>query len=507
MKISYSPHDSNTVFKPVEIDSLQDLIKYATSHWYSPIVFKNEYRNGNNFLEASCIAADIDEGMTIEQAALLFKDYRHLIMPSKSHRKEKNGIVTDRFRVILFLDETVKEPQDYKATWYALKAFCPAMDRQCKDLARFYYASTEVYSKNESGKLWPVTKYEAPETDLDAALADNNDTQKGELSAATKKLLADGERPGERHGALVKAVFDMKEQGYSIDQIKFKIDAMAKSGGNWDTPHINEKDITTIEDVYNRPHKYELRENPTFRKGMFNFQTLSDLVAEAGEVSWLCDELLTKGGFSLMVGPPKAGKSTLVRQLIKSVAQGIPFLGRDITQGSVLYLTFEEQPAILKRQFDSIGILPEDPIMIHTGVVFGDTALDDIKDAIVQYKPELVVLDTLFDISQLESINNYKEVKTALAMLRKVARDTDTHVLGVHHTNKGGVGNNSIMGSNAIHGAVDTLIRFHTEQNRRYLYSNGKYGTHFDDQEIIYDHKTESYSLGGVKEKKPDGGL
>lgn len=506
MKISYSPHDSRTAFKPVEVESLSDFVKYATKYWYSPFVFENDYRLDKNFKETSCIAADIDDGMTIEEAALKFKDYKHLIMPSKSHRKEKNGKYCDRFRVILFLSETITNGQDYKATWYSLYKFIPQMDDKCKDLARYYFASTKVYSQNETGKLWPITKYVAPEpNELDLALSDDKGP-KGEVSWATKKLLMDGARPGERHGALVKAVFDMKEQGYTLDQIKVRIDTMAKAGGNWDTPHINDKDITTIEDVFARPHKYEHRDNSTFRESMFTFQSISDLVSEAGEVSWLCDELLTKGGFSLMAGPPKAGKSTLVRQLIKSVAQGCPFLGREVTQGSVLYLTFEEQPAILKQQFESVGIKPDDPIMIHTGVVFGDSALDDIRDAIIEHKPELVVLDTLFDISQLESINDYKEVKTALAKIRMVARDTDTHIMGVHHTNKSGIGNGSIMGSTAIHGAVDTLIRFFCVDNKRFLYSNGKYGRHFDDEQIIYDSKTETYSLGS-KGDKYDGGI
>ena len=500
MRISFSPHDNRAHFEPVEINSLREFIEYATKYSYSPFIYKDSRRKGENFQATECIIADIDEDMSIGEAALLFKRYKHLIMPTRSHQKEKNGKVCDRFRVILFLDGTITNEKDYKATWYKLQAMCPALDRQCKDLGRYYFASTSVYSRNDEGELFPIV--EAPKTkdnELDLALSDDSGP-KGELSKATKKLLVDGARAGERHGELVKAVFDMKEQGYNIDQIKLRVDSMARSGGNWDTPHINDKDIQTIEDVFERPHKYEKRENLTHRESMFNFQKIGDLVAEAGEVEWLCEDLLSKGGFSIMVGPPKAGKSTLVRQLVKSVAQGIPFLGRDITQGSVLYLTFEEQPAILKQQFAAVGISPNDPIFVHCGTVFGETALDDIKDAITQFQPRLVVLDTLFDVSQLESINDYKEVKHALALLRNVARTTDAHILGVHHTNKGGSGNGSIMGSNAIHGAVDTLIRFCPTTKKRFLNSNGKYGNHFTEQEIIFDKTTESYSLGEVRE-------
>lgn len=510
MRISFSPQDNNVKFEPVEINSLSEFIKYATNHYYSTGVFKNNYRNKANFVEAQSIGLDIDAGMSIEDAAVMFKDYKHLILPSKSHRVDKGGIVADRFRVILFLEDKITNQQDWYATWYKLKSFCPAMDKACKDPSRFYYASTDVYQINETGKLWPVTKYVAPERDeLDVALEDDSDdTPKGRLSIATLRFLQDGARAGEAHPALVKAVIDMKEQGYNLNQIKFKVEAMIKSGGTWGSDYLNGKDIQTIEDVYQRDTLYPARENEVTRKSMFTFQSILELVQEAGEIEWLVEGLLTKGGFSLMVGPPKAGKSTLVRQLIKSVAQGLPFLERPIRKGKVLYLTFEEQPAILKKQFDAVGISPNDPIMIHTGVVFGETMLEDLKDAIIEHEPELVVLDTLFDISQLESINNYKEVKVALAVIRKLARDTNCHILGVHHTNKGGAGNSSVMGSNAIHGAVDTLIRFHPEENRRYLYSNGKYGDHFDDQEILFNPKKETYTLGKKKDVSvSEGGL
>jgi hypothetical protein len=47
-------------------------------------------------------------------------------------------------------------------------------------------------------------------------------------------------------------------------------------------------------------------------------------------------------GLAFVVGKPKSGKSTLVRQLILAVATGIQFLGFDTIQCSVLYLAIEE---------------------------------------------------------------------------------------------------------------------------------------------------------------------
>lgn len=503
MRISISPKNDNVNFEPVEINSLQELVDHATKHNYSTGVFKDNRRNKANFLKAECIALDVDnddpeDNYTIQGAKDLFKDYRHVIMPSKSHQKEKNGRVADRFRVILFLETAITDAKDFTATWVELLNYYPAADRACKDASRFYYPSPKAFSVVDTGKSWPVTRYVEPErNELDEALG--HEDNYGKLAYDTLQFLTYGAPAGKRNVRLFKASKDMQEQGFTIDQCKAKIQSMITLTKNWGTEYLNEKDIECIQNAFTQEALYNKRpvhESPS----VFKFQTLSEMVEEAGEIEWLADGLLTKGGFSVMVGPPKAGKSTLVRQLVKHVCQGGHFLGRDITQGSVLYLTFEEQPAILKQQFNAVGIKKDDPIYIHTGAVFDDRAMDDLTDAIKDFKPSLVVLDTIFDISQLESINNYKEVKTALARIRAIARETDAHILGVHHTNKGGVGNNSIMGSNAIHGAVDTMIRFVQESERRYLYSNGKHGRHFNDQEIIFDYKTQTYTLGNKRE-------
>jgi RecA-family ATPase len=52
--------------------------------------------------------------------------------------------------------------------------------------------------------------------------------------------------------------------------------------------------------------------------------------------------LLTQGGFSILAGKPKLGKSSLSRYEAVCVAKGQPFLGRDTTKGDVLLISLEE---------------------------------------------------------------------------------------------------------------------------------------------------------------------
>lgn len=505
MRISISQDNVN--FKPVEVSSLDEFVKYATTHNYSTGTFRDNYRNKANFIEAECIAIDVDNEdpqhhYTIEEAKAHFAEYRHIIMPSKSHQKDKNGRVADRFRVVLFLESPIGDAKDFTATWGDLFKFYPAADRACQDASRFFYPSPQAYSVNEQGRSWPVTQYVEPvREDIDIALSTGD---KGQLSRETLNFLTYGAMPGQRNPKLFKAAKDMQEQGFTVDECKARVSSMISVTGNWGTNYLNAKDIEAIENAFKDEPKYEARPLPEeSRRSVFNFQTLDQMLAEAGNIDWLVDGLLTKGGFSLIVGPPKAGKSTLVRQLVRAVCRGEEFLGRTVKEGSVVYLTFEEQPAILKEQFETLGITAKDPIVIHAGAVFDDRALEDLHDALIDFGPSLVILDTIFDISNLEDINNYKAVKDSLARIRDIARTTGSHILGVHHSNKLG----GFMGSQAIFGAVDTMIKFFPARDQRFVSSTGKYGEHFNDRELIWSAVNGTYTPGDKKERKTGGNL
>ena len=501
MRISISTKNDNVNFEPTVVNSLSEFVKYATTYNYSTGIFKDNYRNKANFVEAECIAIDVDndgpqDNYTIEGAKDKFKNYKHIIMPSKSHQKDKNGKVADRFRVILFLEQPIKSAKDFTATWTELLKFYPAADKACKDASRFYYPSPDSYSINEQGRSWPVTEYVEPErNELDIALADG---ERGQLSKQTMQFLTYGAPAGKRNQRLFKAAKDMQEQGFTIEECKTRVSNMIQLTGNWGTNYLNDTDQMTISNAYKNVPMYLPREGEATRNSVFNFQTIEEMTKDAGNVEWVVDNLLSVGGFSIFAGPPKAGKSTLVRQLVKAVCQGGDFLGRKVTKGSVVYLSFEEQPAILKEQFSLVGIGNNDPIMIHTGAVFDDRAIDDLEEALYDFNPSLVVLDTLFDISRLEEINSYKAVKDALSRIRAIARNTDAHILGVHHSNKMG----GFMGSQAIYGAVDTMMTFVQQRDRRYLFTSGKHGEHFDDQEMVYNPSNMTYALGKPRERK-----
>ena len=79
--------DQNAKFKEVKAVKYSDLENTFKLHNYSPIQWKGNYRNEDNFISATGFVIDIDDGMTIQQAeAVLTKhNLNFALVTSKSH--------------------------------------------------------------------------------------------------------------------------------------------------------------------------------------------------------------------------------------------------------------------------------------------------------------------------------------------------------------------------------------------------------------------------------------
>ncbi len=471
-------------FKPVDVKSIDQLQKLITTRNWSCGTFENGHRNIKNFKSANCIALDIDEGVTIEEATKKLVGYTYFIAPTKSHLKEKNGTVCERFRILLGLTRTITSREEYAGTYAKLLKMFPTADIQCKDPSRYWAPSTELTNDNKGKNIEPEMEEVKKLVPKDVVIG-----VKGHLCVATLEFLFNGAPGGEWNTSLYKAALDLRSQGYTQEESTNMLEtATYKYDGSLDST-----DLTTIDQAF----KGEIEHDKRGVEDCFDFEKVGSIMKDRKEIDWLVKDLLTTGAVSIIAGPPKSGKSTIIRQLGKVVAQGGLFLGRNVKKGKVLYLALEEQRQLLAQQLLQLGISDSDEFYLHCGPVSTSNRFEALRNVIESQKPTFVVVDTMILFAGVSDINNYNEMYGALTKFREIARDTGCHIMHVHHQNKGeNRGTNSIMGSSAIHGSVDAAIIFDKIGDNRFVTTSQRGGIPLTRQLVLFDERTQSYSLG-----------
>jgi len=168
--------------------------------------------------------------------------------------------------------------------------------------------------------------------------------------------------------------------------------------------------------------------------GLVTPTSLDKMCAGAARTRWVVKHLIARGSLNIAVGDSGLGKSPLLYQLGLCVAAGIPWLGIPTTKGIVVYVDFEN------AELNSQGL--RNALVKHLGMEtcpanflthFGGQF--DLNSIVRKVWPVLLIID---------SLRSYKpevEEKNALAAaflqdLRKLARETSTAFLFVHHTRK-----------------------------------------------------------------------
>lgn len=130
----------------------EELIPIVTRYPNTPILWDSGQRSSRNFLHAVWVGIDIDEGLSLADGLKIFGPYYHLIGTTRSHQKDKGGVVADRYRVFLKLNQVCENSLAYKATLSKIVDYVGA-DKACVDAARIFWPITEVISCKSHGRL------------------------------------------------------------------------------------------------------------------------------------------------------------------------------------------------------------------------------------------------------------------------------------------------------------------------------------------------------------------
>lgn len=167
-------------------------------------------------------------------------------------------------------------------------------------------------------------------------------------------------------------------------------------------------------------------------------------------------------GLTLLIGPPKIGKSWMALDLCVSVAQGGLALDKiKVEKGDVLYLALEDNErrmsSRLKRRLDN-GPAPDclDIQLDWEGTEQVDSWLDEHPRA------RLVVIDVLARVrGETFSDTSYDKDYKDVLPLKELADRHNVAIVIIHHTRKAKADEDwmdAVSGTNALAGAADAVL-------------------------------------------------
>ena len=158
------------------------------------------------------------------------------------------------------------------------------------------------------------------------------------------------------------------------------------------------------------------------------------------------------GGLVLVGGDPGIGKSTLLLQMCqKLVAE----------KRQVLYISGEESLKQIKMRAERLGVFENELYLLS------ETNLDVIEAAVLKYKPQIVIIDsiqTMFKEDISSAPGSVSQVRETTSTLLRLAKQQAISIFIVGHVTKEGV----VAGPRVLEHMVDTVLYFEGESSASY---------------------------------------
>jgi AAA domain len=188
-----------------------------------------------------------------------------------------------------------------------------------------------------------------------------------------------------------------------------------------------------------------MSQNPPIPIDRLNVRTPRQLQARAKELGgaeYIIEGLVPKQSISLLVGDSGLGKSPFLYQAAISVAAGVPFLGKAVRPGRVLYMDSENGIAqvwdTISRVSSFLGLsdVPDGLLMwnLNDASGFGQKG-NELEDLVREFRPDWVIIDPINSV--FNDIEQEATVATQhLQTLRALMANYHLSFTGVHHVRK-----------------------------------------------------------------------
>ena len=131
--------DLSRGFLPIEA-TIDDIARHILLGHAIASQYEGGHRRGANFIKSGFLAADVDDGMSLDEALdhAMVRHHGGLIHTTASHTPERH-----RFRVLFFLDEPIRDGQDWADAQLGI-AVLFGSDRTVSDRARMVFGNTRA---------------------------------------------------------------------------------------------------------------------------------------------------------------------------------------------------------------------------------------------------------------------------------------------------------------------------------------------------------------------------
>ena len=173
---------------------------------------------------------------------------------------------------------------------------------------------------------------------------------------------------------------------------------------------------------------------------------------QIGEIDRVLGGGIVPGSLVLVGGDPGIGKSTLLLQVCRNLAE---------KQVSVLYISGEESLRQIKLRANRIGQFTDKMQLLC------ETNLEVIREVIERRKPDVVVIDsiqTMFHEDVSSAPGSVSQVRESTNILMQIAKGMGVSIFIVGHVTKEG----NVAGPRVLEHMVDTVLYFEGDRHASY---------------------------------------